>query len=129
MREHNADFTLFEPLATYEYAAAARQLVERLLSLHPDLCGLFVSGGGITGAVVALRERCVRIDIVGVGYELFGETRAALIDGTLTVVISHPVETFVRETTNTMIKAKNAGDVAGAQRIALGFDIYTSENL
>ena len=128
-REHNASFTLLEPLATYESAAAARELVEKLLKDHPDLCGLFISGGGITGALAALRDTPKREDFVAVGYELFDETRAALIDGTLTMVISHPMETFARETISTLIKAKEAGADAGAQRVALGFEIYTSENV
>jgi len=128
-REHNSAFTLLEPISTYESAAAARELVEKLLTEHPDLCGLFISGGGITGALAALRERPKHDDFVTVGYELFDATRAALIDGTLTMVISHPMETFAREAIATMIKAKKAGPDAGAQRVALGFDIYTSENV
>lgn len=128
-REHNSNFTVLEPRATYESAAAARELTESLLIENPDLCGLFVSGGGITGALAALRDTPKRDDFVAVGYELFDETRAALIDGTLTMVISHPMEAFARETLNTLIKAKRAGIDAGAQRVALGFEIYTSENV
>lgn len=128
-REHNSDFTLLEPLATYESAAVARELVEKLLQEHPDLCGLFISGGGITGAVAALRERRQREDFVAVGYELFDVTRAALIDRTLTMVISHPMELFALETISTMVRVKEAGADAGSQSIALGFEIYTSENI
>ena len=128
-REHNPAFQLLEPLATYESAAAARELVEGLLNEHPDLCGLFVSGGGITGALAALRNTPKRQDFVTVGYDLFDETRAALIDGTLTMVISHPMETFARETISTLVRAKKAGIDAGAQRVALGFEMYTSENV
>ncbi|HPE25750.1 LacI family DNA-binding transcriptional regulator [Albidovulum sp.] len=128
-REHNSAFTLLEPLATYESAAAARELVETLLAEHSDLCGLFVSGGGITGALAALRSAPKRKDFVAVGYELFDATRAALIDGTLTMVISHPMETFAREAIAAMIRAKRSGPEGGAQRVALGFDIYTSENV
>lgn len=128
-REHNSDFTLLEPLATYESAAAGRELVEGLLNDHPDLCGIFISGGGITGALAALRDTPKRDDFVAVGYELFDETRAALIDGTLNMVISHPIETFARETLSTLVKAKKAGTDGGAQRVALGFEIYTSENV
>ncbi len=128
-REHNPAFTLLEPLATYESAAAARELVEGLLNEHPDLCGLFVSGGGITGAIAALRNTPKREDFVTVGYDLFDETRAALIDGTLTMVISHPIEIFAQETISTLIRAKKAGVGTGAQRVALGFEMYTSENV
>jgi LacI family transcriptional regulator len=45
------------------------------------------------------------------------------------MVISHPLETFAREAIATLIKAKMAGADAGAQRVALGFEIYTSENI
>lgn len=45
------------------------------------------------------------------------------------MVISHPMETFARETIRTLIKAKKAGADAGAQRVALGFEIYTPENV
>ena len=128
-REHNSDFTLLEPLSTYESAAVARELTEKLFDEHPDLCGLFISGGGITGALAAMRNCPRRDDFVAVGYELFDATRAALIDGTLTLVISHPMDAFAREAISTMIKAKEAGPDAGAQNVSLRFEIYTSENV
>lgn len=128
-REHNAGFSLLEPLATYESAAVARELVETMFSNHPDLRGLFVSGGGITGALAALRELPRPADFVVVGYELFDATRTALIDGIMTMAISHPLEALARETIATMIRAKKAGPGAGSQRVALGFEIYTSENV
>jgi len=128
-REHATGFSLLEPLTTYESAAAARELTEGLLKDHPDLCGLYISGGGITGALAALREGARREDFVTVGYELFETTRSALIDGTLTMVISHPMEAFARSTIATMIRAKQTGPNAGAQNVTLGFEIYTSENV
>lgn len=128
-REHNARFSVLEPLPTYESAAVAREHVEMLLTEHPDLCGLFISGGGVTGAIAALRAMPKRDDFVAVGYELFDDTRAALIDGTLSVIISHPMERFARETIATLIKAKSGGREAGVHRVTFGFDIYTSENV
>lgn len=128
-REHNSDFQILEPLSTFESAAAARELVETLFRDHPDLCGLFISGGGITGALSALRTVKKRDDFVAIGYELFDETRTALIDGTLKMVISHPLETFAKETINTLIKAHTTGATGGSHNTSLGFDIYTSENV
>ena len=129
MREHNPKFTLLEPQATYESAAAAREIVEQMLREHPDLCGLFISGGGVTGAIGALRDNPRRDDFVAVGYELFDVTRSALADGTLTMLIAHPMEAFAREAISTMIKSKDLGPGGGAQRVALGFDIFTPENI
>ena len=128
-REHNSDFTSLEPMTTYESSAAAREHVERVLTNHPDLCGLFISGGGTRGAIAGLRDMPKRDDFVAVGYELFDDTRAALIDGTLSMVISHPLERFARETIATLLKSKQAGPDAGARRVTFGFDIHTPESI
>lgn len=128
-REHNDRFTLLEPMSTYESAAVAREHVEHLIGTYPDLRGLFVSGGGITGAIAALRDLPRRKDFVTVGYELIDVTRSALIDGVLTLAIAHPMEAFAKETIATMIRAKRAGPEAGSQRSILNFEVYTSENV
>jgi len=128
-REHNANFSVLEPLPTYESAAAAREHVEKLLTDRPELCGLYISGGGVTGAIAALRAMPKRDDFVAVGYELFDDTRAALIDGTLSMIISHPMKRFARETIETLMKAKSGGRDGGAHLVTFGFDIYTSESV
>lgn len=128
-REHNSNFTLLEPLFTFETAAVAREHVEHLLTEHPDLCGLFISGGGVTGAISALRDMPKRDDFVAVGYELFDDTKAALIDNTLSMVISHPMEKFAQQAVATMMRVKRAGEDGGARRVTFGFDIYTPESV
>ena len=128
-REHNRNFTLLEPMLTYESAAIAREHVEKLLTDYPDLCGLYISGGGVTGAISGLRGMSKRSDFIAVGYELFEHTRSALIDGTLSLVISHPMRRFACETIATLVKAKRAGSDAGAQRVAFGFEIHTPESV
>ena len=116
-------------MPTYESLAVGRELVEDLLKTHPDLCGLFVSGGGITGALAGLRDMPRRQDFVTVGYELFDATRTGLLDGTLTMVISHPLEELARQTIATLVSSISSKSAIGAQRVALDFQIYTSESL
>lgn len=128
-REHNTGFSLLEPLPTYESAVVAREHVEKLLTDHPDMCGMFISGGGITGAIAALRAMPKRADFVAVGYELFDDTRAALIDGTFSLIIAHPIKRFARETIATLMKAKTAGQDAGVYRVTIGFEIHTPESV
>lgn len=128
-REHNSGFTLLEPLPTYESAVVAREHVEKLLTDHPDLCGLFISGGGVTGAIAALRAMPKRADFIVVGYELFDATRAALLDGTFNLIISHPMERFARETITTLIKTKTTRRDGGAHRVMFPFDVYTPESV
>ena len=75
-REFAPEFTLLEPLSTFETSAVAQEMTEKLLREHPDLAGLYVAGGGITGAVEALRASGRADEIVTVGYELMDVTRA-----------------------------------------------------
>lgn len=128
-REYDSGFTLLEPLSTFEQSAVAREMTEQLLKDHPDLAGLYISGGGITGALAAIRDSGRAGDLVTVGYELFETTKAALLDDTLTFLISHPFERLAHETISNMIRAKLAGTDAGSQTVLLDFEIHTRENI
>lgn len=126
-REYAPDFTLLEPLSTFESSAVAEEMTERLLSQNPDLRALFVSGGGITGAMAALR-RAGR-DLVVVGYDLMDSTRAGLLDGTLSVVIAHPLRQLADTLIAGMIRAaRSPADGVNHTRI-VPFQIYTRENI
>ena len=128
-REHPRGFELLEARSTFETASIAREVTERLLEEHPDLSGLYVSGGGITGAVAALRESGRAKEIVTVGYDLTEVTRAALLDGTINFLISHPLRMLADEAIAAMIRAIEGGPEFPPQSISLPFEIYTPENL
>jgi LacI family transcriptional regulator len=128
-REHAPGFTLLEPLSTFESSAIAQEMTERLLYENPDLAGLYVAGGGITGALAALRASGRAGQIVVVGYELMDVTRAALLDGTLTFVISHPLPRLAAEAVSGMIQALHAGSAGASFSSVLPFEIYTRENI
>jgi LacI family transcriptional regulator len=84
-------------LLTFESSAIAREMTEKLLNENPDLRGLYVAGSGITGAIAALRSTGRAGSLVVVGYELMDTTRSALLDGTLTFVISHPLARIAQD--------------------------------
>jgi len=128
-REHPRGFELLEARTTFETASIAREVTERLLEEHPDLAGLYVSGGGITGAAAALRESGRAREIATVAYDLTEVTRAALLDGTINFLISHPLETLAHEAIAAMIRAVGGGPDFPPQSISLPFEIYTPENL
>jgi LacI family transcriptional regulator len=128
-REHAPDFQLLEPQSTHETGAIARELTENLLAENPDLIGLYISGGGNSGAIEALRESGRSGQITAVTYDLTPTTRAGLLDGVLTTVVSHPLELLASQAIAAMRASKSGqpGHVPGI--IQLPFDIYTSENL
>ena len=126
-REHAPDFTLLEPISTYESSAVAQEMTERLLADHPDLAGLYISGGGISGALAALRSSRRAGSMVVVGYDLMDVTRAALLDGTMTLVISHPLSRLARDAIDGMVRA--CTQPGGNQTSIVPFEIYTRENI
>lgn len=128
-REHPRGFELLEACSTFETGSIAREVTERLLDQHPDLAGLYVSGGGISGAVAALRESRREKEIVTVGYDLTDLTRAALLDGTIDFLISHPLPVLAHEAIAAMLRAFDGGPDFPPQSISLPFEIYTPENI
>lgn len=126
-REHAPGFTLLEPISTFEATAVAQEMTERLLADHPDLVGLYVSGGGISGALASLRSTGRAGQITVVGYDLTDVTRAALLDGSMTVVISHPLGLLAREAIGGMVRSCTTQ--GGNQTSIVPFEIYTRENI
>lgn len=128
-REHAGEFVLLEPLSTFESDAIAREMTEKLLRTHRDLKGLYVSGGGIGGALSALRDGGRAGSVVTVGYDLLPSTRAGLLDGSLTFLISHPFRAMAQETLSALRRMAHADPAAGGPTVAVPFEIYTRENI
>ena len=128
-REHCAEFKLLEPRMTLESLAIAKEVTLELLHEFPNLKGILVSGGGVTGVMEAIREFKPGPDFVAIGYELFAATREGLIDGSLTMAICHPIDAFARQTIANLIAAKKQKSDAGAMTTYLNFEIYTSQNV
>lgn len=128
-REYAPEFTLLEPLSTFESAAVAEEMTERLLAQHPDLTSLFVSGGGITGAMAALRASGRASELVVVGYDLMDSTRMGLLDGTLKVVIAHPLRQVAEELIRGMIRAAGSPQDGVNHTRIVPFQIHTRENV
>ncbi|MGI0523005.1 LacI family DNA-binding transcriptional regulator [Rhizobium giardinii] len=128
-REYASDFTILEPRSTFESKAVAEEMTENLLKQHPDLQGLYVAGGGISGALAALRSTGNAGKVMLVGYELMDITKQALLDGAMTFVISHPLNRVAEEALSGMVRSVKAKGSDGAYTSVLPFEIYTRENL
>ena len=96
---------------------------------HPDLRGLYVAGGGITGALAAIRDLGRSGQQVVVGYDVMESTKAGLLDGSLSLVIANPFERIAHETIEALVRVASQGPDVGRQSVQLPLEIYTSENL
>jgi len=128
-REYNDNFTLLEPHYTYETNAIGHEATEKVLTENPDLKGLFISGGGMAGVLDAVKRAKLADDFVAVGYELTEVTKNALLENTLTMVISHPLREVAQQTIKSLINANKSDGLARDQTFMLPFRIHTSENI
>jgi LacI family transcriptional regulator len=127
IREHAAEFTLLEPVQTFEDNAIARDVTEQLLRREPDLVALYVAGGGMPGAIEALRSSGRAQSIVTVGNDITEHTRTGLMDHVLTMVFAHPVQRLAQEAVAHLVREVAGG--AGPTKKLLAFDVLGPENI
>lgn len=104
-RDNAPDLHVLDPFVNLDTRQITYEATLDLLARHADLRGIYVAGGGIEGAIAALRESRPAGKIALVGNELTDDRRAALSDGYMTMVISTPLETLCRNLVDHMIKA------------------------
>ena len=128
-REHAPDFRLLEPRTSLEDVRYAYESTLDLLGHDPELVGLFVAGGGVEGVMRALRDEGTAGRVVTVALDLTSETRSGLIDGVLSLVLSHPRRLLAEATVQAMVRAIERSRADPARQHLLPFDIYTVENV
>ena len=127
-RENEPEFKLLEPVSNFESASVAQEVTEKMLREHPDMAGLYITGGGISGAIAALRDSGRAGKMVVVGDELTAVTRAALLDGTLTLIISHPLDRMARDLIRGMYNACTTRH-GGNWTSVVPFEMHNRENI
>lgn len=80
-----------------------------LLDRHPDLQGIYVAGGGMEGAIAALRAKRAAGEVALVVNELTTESRAALADGYVAMVMATPLTLLSQTVVDLMLRAKVKG--------------------
>lgn len=126
-REHGSQFTLLEPVQTFEDKSIAQDVTEQLLAREPDLVGLYISGGGMIGVLAALKAAGRGPSLITIGHEITEHTRNGLMDEHLAMVLAHPIGRLAVEAVGQMRRDVSTG--AGLTKRMIGFDIYTPENI
>jgi LacI family transcriptional regulator len=129
LREHAPGFHILDTLINLETRQITHEATLDLLQRHPDLVGLYVAGGGMEGAISALREANAAGRVVAVCNELTPETRAALADEIMMAAIATPLPRLCAELVALMVRAIEAGAAETPGQTFLPFDFYISENI
>ncbi|WP_244749637.1 hypothetical protein [Mesorhizobium sp. L-2-11] len=106
MREHAPEFHVSETLLTHEAPENAYAIVRRLIAEEPELRGISVNGGGISGVLRAMRELAVeqQCKIRLVCRDIGPEARKGLSEGLITASLCHPVDRMPEELINVMLR-------------------------
>lgn len=128
-REHAPDFEVLDTMVNLDTAEITHEATLNLLQRHPDLIGFYVCGGGMEGAISAIREEKLEGKLIAVVNELTPESRAALADDVVTLAISTPTAALARETISLMIQAIDKGPTGAPGQTFLPFDLFTPENI
>jgi LacI family transcriptional regulator len=91
IREMAPRFAVLDTLVNLETRQLTYEATLDLLARHPDLRGIYCAGGGMEGAIAALREARPPGEVVLVVNELTPESRLALQEGYVALVIATPL--------------------------------------
>lgn len=128
-REHAPQFQVLDTLVNLETRQITHEATLDLLQRHPDLIGFYVAGGGMEGAISALREEKMAGKFVAVVNEKTPESLSALVDEILTMVISTPLPKLSRDLVSHMVRAIEEGAADAPGQTFVPFDICISENI
>lgn len=109
VRELAPQFAVLDTLVNLETRQLTYEATLDLLQRHPDLRGIYLAGGGMEGAIAALREARQPGEVALVVNELTPESRAALQDHFVVMVISTPLALLCRDLTGLMRDAVATG--------------------
>lgn len=108
-RESAPHLTVIDTLVNLETRMLTHEATIDLLARHPDLRGIYVAGGGMEGAILALRETRPPDKVSLVVNELIEDSRAGLADGYVTMVIATPLTQLCVDMVDMMVNVVRSG--------------------
>jgi len=105
IREYAPELKVLDTVVNLETRQVTYEATLELLNRQPDLRGIYVAGGGMEGAIAALREARPAGKVALVVNELTTDSRKALIDRYVTMVIATPLQELCRDLVAAMADA------------------------
>ena len=115
LREHAPGLVVLETLVNLETRALTYEATLGLIARHPDLRGIYVAGGGMEGAIAAVRAQKAEGRVALVVSALTNESRRGLVEGQVTMVVDTPLEKLCRDLTAVMARVAVQGPGAAVQ--------------
>jgi LacI family transcriptional regulator len=128
MMHEYPNLTLLPVRESRDDAKRVQAVAAQLLADHDDLIGLYNVGAGTPGIVKALEESGRQHKVVYIAHELTEESRHALVNGTIDIIINQDAGHEVRSAIRVLMsKADKAPIIDSMERIRI--DIYLRDNI
>jgi LacI family transcriptional regulator len=128
-REFAPQFEVVDTLVNLETRQVTYEATLNLLERQPDMAGFYVAGGGMEGAIAALREfEVTRLPSVIINEET-PDTIAALQDHIVTGVISTPLDQMCKSLVAMMANTISKGAAETPGQVFLPFDLKVPESI
>lgn len=128
-REHAPQFQVMDTLVNLETRQLTYEATLDLLARHPDLRGIYCAGGGMEGAIAAMREVRPPGEVALVVNELTPESRAALVTRHVTMVICTPLQRLCTDLVTLATEALTEGITPVQGQHFLTPDLYLPESV
>jgi LacI family transcriptional regulator len=109
LRLHGPHLTVLETLVNLETRALTYDATVTLLRNQPDLRGIYVAGGGMEGAMAALRDAKAAGRVALIVSALTPDSRRGVKEGLVTMVIDTPLEALCRDLIGCMVLSSQGG--------------------
>ncbi len=128
LREYAPHLELLNPQINLETRQLTYEATLEMLENHPDLVGIYCAGGGMEGAITALRESRPAGEVALMVNELTDESRSALQDRTVSIVMATPLRQLCNELVTMMLHTLEHGIAETPGQRFLPFEIWTPES-
>lgn len=128
-REGAPQFEVLDTLVNLETRQLTFEATLDLLQRQPDVRGIYVAGGGMEGAIAALREVRKPGQVALVVNELTPDSASGLSDGYVTMVDATPLPKLCQELVTQMIRVSGSGPSDLPGQVFLQPDIHLPESL
>lgn len=129
LREAAPQWEVLDTLVNLETRQLTYEATLDLLQRQPGLRGIYVAGGGMEGAIAALREARAPGEVALVVNELTAESAAGLSDGYVTMVDATPLPRLCRDLVAMMSRAALSGPAEVPGQVFLKPDLYLPESV
>ncbi len=127
MREYAPQMRLRDSLVYLDDPAVAYEAVQELLRAAPDLAGLYHCGGGVEGAVRALRESGRGRQILYICHEDTPYSKEGMMEGIVDLVLATPVAEVAAAAVQAMERSLLGQPLDGLD-LSCRFHVITPEN-